>query len=328
MANSKYEYIREYEDSTDIKLPRDTFVIMRLDGQNFHQFTEDHNFSKPNDKRALDLMVSAAKHVMDTYRKHIPLAFGHSDEFSFLLKSKSNLMQRRYCKLTSLIASTFTSYYVYKWNDHFQGEQPNDTDIRKESQRKLDKKEDLKHPPSFDARPVVYSNRNLVMDYFKWRQVDCHINNLYNTTLNAMTGRYVKHELRAISIPIKVPHPSFRLYDHWSGDITSAKYELIKTPISAWVTDEEGNKFMKSTEATQKLSGTLSSDKHDIMFLQYGINYNNELEQFKKGTFIVNTMKPDDFEQNPHPREYLKIMSVDAVRSDKFWQQFSYIFDD
>ncbi|XP_051513620.1 probable tRNA(His) guanylyltransferase isoform X2 [Myxocyprinus asiaticus] len=40
----------------------------------------------------------------------------------------------------------------------------------------------LLYPPSFDGRVVLYpSNRNL-RDYVSWRQADCHINNLYNTT--------------------------------------------------------------------------------------------------------------------------------------------------
>jgi tRNA(His) guanylyltransferase len=34
--------------------------------------------------------------------------------------------------------------------------------------------------PSFDARLVSYPNLKSLRDYFSWRQVDCHINNLYN----------------------------------------------------------------------------------------------------------------------------------------------------
>ena len=35
--------------------------------------------------------------------------------------------------------------------------------------------------PVFDSRCVLYPDKKNVMDYFAWRQVDCHINNLYNT---------------------------------------------------------------------------------------------------------------------------------------------------
>ena len=35
--------------------------------------------------------------------------------------------------------------------------------------------------PMFDARAVCYPDFKNLRDYFAWRQVDCHINNLYNT---------------------------------------------------------------------------------------------------------------------------------------------------
>jgi len=34
------------------------------------------------------------------------------------------------------------------------------------------------------------------------------------------------------------------------------------------------------------LKGTVSSDKNEILFSQFDINYNNEPEQFKKGTTL------------------------------------------
>ncbi|SCU84938.1 LANO_0C02850g1_1 [Lachancea nothofagi CBS 11611] len=41
-------------------------------------------------------------------------------------------------------------------------------------------------------------------------------------------------------------------------------------------------------ESEQKLSGTLSSDKQEILFTDCGINYNNEPEMFRKGSLISN----------------------------------------
>ena len=40
--------------------------------------------------------------------------------------------------------------------------------------------------PSFDGRAVMLPSEKGVRDYFAWRQVDCHINNLYNTTFWAL----------------------------------------------------------------------------------------------------------------------------------------------
>lgn len=36
--------------------------------------------------------------------------------------------------------------------------------------------------PTFDGRAVLYPSVENLRDYLSWRQVDAHINNLYNTT--------------------------------------------------------------------------------------------------------------------------------------------------
>jgi hypothetical protein len=43
---------------------------------------------------------------------------------------------------------------------------------------------------------------------------------------------------------------------------------------------------MGAREAEQRLKGTVSSDKNEILFKEFGINYNNEPECFKKGTVL------------------------------------------
>ncbi|XP_042555545.1 probable tRNA(His) guanylyltransferase isoform X3 [Dipodomys spectabilis] len=44
----------------------------------------------------------------------------------------------------------------------------------------------LNEEPGFDGRVVVYPNNQTLKDYLSWRQVDCHINNLYNTVFWAL----------------------------------------------------------------------------------------------------------------------------------------------
>lgn len=51
MANSKYEYVRNYEDACDPILLRNCYTVVRVDGRSFHKFTKLHKFYKPNDKR-------------------------------------------------------------------------------------------------------------------------------------------------------------------------------------------------------------------------------------------------------------------------------------
>jgi len=76
-----------------------------------------------------------------------------------------------------------------------------------------------------------------VKDYFRWRQVDCHINNLYNTCF-------------------------------WS---------IVKSGKS-------------KEEAEEQLKGTLSNQKNELLFSQFGINYNTEPQIFRKGSVILNRL--------------------------------------
>ncbi|XP_061690708.1 probable tRNA(His) guanylyltransferase isoform X2 [Syngnathoides biaculeatus] len=159
MAKSKFEYVRNFE--VEDTCLRNCYIVVRLDGRNFHRFAEQHKFAKPNDNRALGLMTRSARSVMEEL-EDIIIGYGQSDEFSFVFKRTSTWFKRRASKLMTLVASQFSSSYVFHWKDFF-GDHP------------------LLYPPGFDGRVVLYpSNRNL-KDYLSWRQADCHINNLYNT---------------------------------------------------------------------------------------------------------------------------------------------------
>ncbi|KAI5374999.1 hypothetical protein J4E82_006299 [Alternaria postmessia] len=227
MANSKYEYVRQFEQPD--ALLANTWIVVRIDGRGFSKFTSKYEFVKPNDKNGLDVMNAAAQAVM----KELPdlvLAFGNSDEYSFVFHKDCALFERRASKLTTTIVSTFTSYYVWSWSTYFP-DKP------------------LTPPlPSFDGRAVCYPSDSNLRDYMSWRQVDCHINNLYNTTF--------------------------------------------------WTLLQQGG--MGAREAEQRLKGTVSSDKNEILFKEFGINYNNEPECFKKGTVLYR-----DFFPTPPPVEQI-----------------------
>ncbi|ODN99632.1 hypothetical protein L198_03476 [Cryptococcus wingfieldii CBS 7118] len=92
MAKSRFEYVRNYE--LPDPLTPNTFIVVRVDGKGFHKFSNEHDFSKPNDKRALDLMDAAAQAVLEEY-KDVVMAFGESDEYSFLLRREAKLYNRR-----------------------------------------------------------------------------------------------------------------------------------------------------------------------------------------------------------------------------------------
>lgn len=78
MANSKYEYVKAFEQS-DALLPH-TWIVIRVDGRGFTRFAQAHDFEKPNDKQALLLMNECAKAVSEDLPE-VVFAYGVSDEF-------------------------------------------------------------------------------------------------------------------------------------------------------------------------------------------------------------------------------------------------------
>lgn len=108
-------------------------------------------------------MNAAAKAVM-TDLPDITIAYGVSDEYSFVFHKTCSLFERRSSKLVSTVVSTFTAYYIHLWSSYFP-----DTPMSPPL-------------PSFDGRAVCYPSVQNLRDYMSWRQVDCHINNLYNTS--------------------------------------------------------------------------------------------------------------------------------------------------
>uniref|UniRef100_A0A8C0HKE1 Probable tRNA(His) guanylyltransferase n=2 Tax=Accipitrinae TaxID=8955 RepID=A0A8C0HKE1_9AVES len=132
-------------------------------------FSEQHEFKKPNDDRALHLMTKCAQTVMQEL-EDIAIAYGQSDEYSFVFKKKSRWFKRRASKFVTHVVSQFASSYVFYWKDYFKDQQ-------------------LMYPPGFDGRIVLYPSNQNLKDYLSWRQADCHINNLYNTVFWMLVQR-------------------------------------------------------------------------------------------------------------------------------------------
>ncbi|KAI0787729.1 tRNAHis guanylyltransferase [Fomes fomentarius] len=248
MAGSKFAYVRNFE-LPDPLLPS-TFMVLRIDGHAFHRLSEEHNFVKPNDERALQLMDHAARDVMNEF-KDIVLAFGESDEYSFLFRRSTSLYNRREAKILSTVASLFTSSYVFNWSIYVP-----DTP--------------LKYCPSFDGRIVLYPSANVVRDYFSWRQADTHINNLYNTVFWALVLK--------------------------GGQST--------------------------TEAHATLRGTVSSQKHEILFSRFGVNYNELPARFRKGSVLVREEGQPRIRRAVHKRTRIRtrveLYHCDII-GDEFW---------
>lgn len=163
MACSRFEYVKKFE-LPDPALPG-TYMVIRIDGRGFTKFSDTHDFEKPNDIAALQVMNCAAEAVCQNFEEII-LAYGQSDEYSFAFSNDSNVFERRKEKIVSTVVSMFTAVYAMNFT-------------------KLTQKP-LKLIPTFDGRLVCYPTIKILADYFSWRQADCHINNLYNTAFWAL----------------------------------------------------------------------------------------------------------------------------------------------
>ena len=243
MAKSKFEYVKEFERD-DCCLPN-CWIVVRIDGRNFSKFCDAHQFTKPNDIAALELMNRAAITVMEDF-KEIILGFGQSDEYSFVFRKDTQLYKRRASKLMSNVNSLFASSYVYHWPRFLRGKE-------------------LYYPPSFDARVVLYPTDKNLRDYLAWRQADVHVNNLYNTCF-------------------------------WNL--------VLKAKLTP-------------SQAEEQLRGTLASHKNELLFQEFGINYNNEPPLFRKGTTLIRKLVPDGTGR----LKPAVVPLVDDIIADRFWKE-------
>ncbi|KAH0925653.1 hypothetical protein HID58_017909 [Brassica napus] len=208
------DFVRSFQFENKL-LPL-TWVVVRIDGSHFHRFSDVHEFEKPNDEQALKLMNSCAVAVLQEF-EDIHFGYGVSDEYS---------------KIISAIASLFTSTYVIKWGDFFP---------RKE----------LKYPPSFDGRAVCYPTYKILLDYLAWRQVDCHINNQYNTCFWML---------------VKSGKTKTQSQDYLKGTQTREKNELLSSQFGIEYNTlplifRMGSSVLRSKEAVAVENGVVVSGK-------------------------------------------------------------------
>lgn len=138
----------QYEDRTRYCLPRRTYTIIRIDGKAFHTYTK--GFDKPFDFRLMEWMDYAAKRLCAQV-SGCRLAYGQSDEYSFLLTDFATPHTEAWFdgniqKIVSVSASIFTQAFNEKSSNA--------------------------GPATFDARVFTIPDKTEVENYFIWRQQD------------------------------------------------------------------------------------------------------------------------------------------------------------
>lgn len=251
LSKNKFEFVKGFEVH-DV-LWKNTWIVVRLDGRNFHKFAEEHSFMKPNDSRALDLMNRAAVQVMRDL-PDIAVAYGQSDEYSFVIRKETTLHQRHGSKISAYISSAFTASFVYHWKEYFD-------------------EVSMKTPPVFDANLQLYPSVRDLRDYLSWRQCNCHLNNLYNTTF--------------------------------------------------WALVEKGGLSISAAE--ERLLDSTTADKNEILFSQFGVNYNKELDLYKKGTTLLRKSVKHPLQEDA--KVIVVPLNVDLT-SEAFWTKNTEVLDD
>ncbi|EZG56481.1 putative tRNAHis guanylyltransferase [Gregarina niphandrodes] len=292
MACSKYEYVKSFE-LDDTLLP-ETYIVLRIDGRGFTKFTEELNFRKPNDNRGLWVMTRAAVDLMVELGGEIILSYGQSDEYSFVFRKRTSLYNRRRSKILSTVVSIYTGAYLrhlsivfphYDWRS-----------IRKQGNKTKQVK-----GPIFDGRIILYPNLQVLQDYLAWRQVDCHINNLHNycfwnMVYKAKAELTAKAKVNADKADLSAGDATVITSDSVQGPHSAQGPHSVQGPHSAQgphsVTGNEvtvGRLSEVKDAVHHVLKLTNSSGKNEILFSQFGINYNTLPELHRKGTLIYRT---------------------------------------
>lgn len=135
------ERMHELEYFHSLRLLPSAWVIIRVDGRSFSQFTKSH-FEKPFDVEFHKLMVQTAAALLEEL--HGIYAYTESDEISVLFPPSWELFDRSLEKIVSISASIASAKFTHA------------------SQIVV----------SFDSRVWLGVNSSQVIDYFRWRQAD------------------------------------------------------------------------------------------------------------------------------------------------------------
>lgn len=142
--------MRVFETSQDRCVLPEMYIVARIDGRSFTKLTkETHNFEAPFDERFRDLMVETLKHLMSC-GFNVTFGFTESDEISLLFDYNETSFSRKTRKLISILAGEASAKFSAL----------------------------LGAVGAFDCRLSELPNKQLVEDYFRWRNEDAHRNAL------------------------------------------------------------------------------------------------------------------------------------------------------
>lgn len=142
--------MRVYETSQDRCVLPNVYIVARIDGRSFTKLTKEiHKFEAPFDEKFRDLMIETVKHLMNC-GFNVIYGFTESDEISLLFDYYETAFSRKTRKFISILAGEASAKFSALLGD----------------------------VAAFDCRLSELPNKDLVIDYFRWRNEDAHRNAL------------------------------------------------------------------------------------------------------------------------------------------------------
>ncbi|MDR2967846.1 MAG: guanylyltransferase [Methanobacteriaceae archaeon] len=154
--------MKDYETYSNLKVPKSSKIILRLDGRRFHNLSKKLNLKKPYDIHFSKSMVEVAT---DIFKEFSPLLiYTFSDEINVLLSEIP--FSARIEKLNSVFPSLASSSLTLHLQKNFiiKNQTLSDLEIKL-----LNKDINLDFLVSFDSRIIPVAIED-VFTYFKWRQ--------------------------------------------------------------------------------------------------------------------------------------------------------------
>lgn len=140
-SNQLEQQMRALEYFHSLRILPETWVIIRVDGRSFSQFTKSR-FEKPFDVEFHKLMVQTATALLEELNGIY--SYTESDEISVLFPPSWDLFDRSLEKIVSISASIASATFTHAFQTVV----------------------------NFDSRVWLGVNQSQIIDYFRWRQAD------------------------------------------------------------------------------------------------------------------------------------------------------------
>lgn len=153
--------MKEYEIYSDLRVPVNSKIIVRLDGRSFHSFAQNMELTKPYDDNFYKVMVEVSKELFEEFSPLFIYTF--SDEISILLDKVP--FNGRIEKINSVMSSFTSSSFTLNYDVKFP------------------------KPVAFDSRVIPVTD-DKIYDYFKWRQDEAWRNCVNGYGIHFLKSKY------------------------------------------------------------------------------------------------------------------------------------------